>query len=89
MAAGIRRQWPLLTVLAMIVVALGFVAADRFRVGSVLLALALVYALALRAALPEDSLGLLVVRSRRVDLMVLSAMAVSLMILALWVPPPQ
>jgi len=89
MVAALRRQWPILTVLSMIVVALVFVAADRFRVGSVLLALAVVYAVALRAALPDDVVGLLAVRSRRVDLIVLGVMAASLMILALWVPPPQ
>ena len=89
MVSSLRRQWPILTVLAMIVVALVFVAADRFRVGSVLLALAVVFAAALRAALPDEVAGLLVVRSRRVDLTVLGLMAAALMILALWVPPPQ
>ena len=85
----LRRQWPLLTVLSMIIVALVFVAADRFRVGSVLLALAVVYAVALRAVLSDEAAGLLVVRSRKVDLTVLGVLAGGLLVLALWVPPPQ
>lgn len=86
---GVRRQWPLLSVLSMILMALAFVAADRFRVGSVLLALAVVYAVALRAALTDDAAGLLVVRSRRVDLIVLGVLALGLLVLSFWVPPPQ
>ena len=86
---AIRRQWPLLSVLSLIIVALVFVAADRFRVGSVLLALAVVYAVALRAVLPDDMAGLLAVRSRKVDLLVLGFLAAGLLVLALWVPPPQ
>ena len=86
---AVRRQWPIVSVLSVIVVALVFVAADRFRVGSVLLALAVVYAVALRAVLSDDAAGLLVVRTRKVDLTVLGVLALGLLVLALWVPPPQ
>lgn len=85
----VRRQWPLLSVLSVIVIALGFVAADRFRVGSVLLALAVVYAVALRAVLTDGDAGLLAVRTRKVDLTVLGVLAAGLLVLSLWVPPPQ
>lgn len=87
--AAVRRQWPLLSVLALIVASLVFVAVDRFRVGSVLLALSVVFAVVLRAVLPDGSAGLLAVRSRKVDLGVLGFLAAGLLILALWVPPPQ
>lgn len=86
---AVRRQWPIVSVLSVIVVSLVFVAADRFRVGSVLLALGVVYALALRAALSDEAAGLLVVRSRKVDLIVLGVLGLGLLVLSLWVPPPQ
>jgi len=87
--AALRRQWPLVTVLMGIVVALIFVAADRFRVGSVLLAASVVYAFGLRAVLSDSAAGMLVVRRRFVDLLVLGFLGVGLTVMAFWVPPPQ
>jgi len=86
---ALRRQWPIATVLSMIALSLIFIAVDRFRVGSVLLAFSVMYALALRVTLPDETAGLLVVRRRSVDVTVLSVLAVGLMILSLWVPPPS
>ncbi len=86
---AVRRQWPLLSVLLGIVVAMSFVAMDRFRVGSVLLALSVIAAFVLRLVLPGDAVGLLAVRRRSVDLVVLGVLAVGLGVLSLWVPPPS
>lgn len=83
------RQWPLLLVLASMLVAMIFVAADRFRVGSVMIALTVVLALGMRAVLSDDDAGLLAVRSKRIDLIVLGVLAAGLGLLSLWVPPPQ
>ncbi|MFI0432322.1 MAG: DUF3017 domain-containing protein [Candidatus Nanopelagicales bacterium] len=89
MAARVLRQWPLLVVLLGIVVAMIFVAIDRFRVGSVLLAASVVAAWILRAALTDTQAGLLVVRKRPTDLAVLGVLAIGLVVLSLWVPPPS
>ena len=64
------------------------VALDRFRLGSLMLAGSLVLAFVLRLALPADRVGMLAVRSKRVDLAVLGTLAAALVIFALWVPPP-
>ena len=90
MTAGRRvlRQWPLLLVLAGVAVAMAFVAVDRFRVGSVLLAAVVVLAFAMRLVLPTGDAGWLAVRSRTVDSTVLGILGFGLAILALWVPPP-
>lgn len=87
--SAMRREWPLLSVLLGIVVAMAFVAMDRFRVGSVLLALSVIAAFGLRLLLPEESAGLLAVRRRSVDLAVLGVLGLGLGVLSLWVPPPS
>jgi hypothetical protein len=85
---GWLREWPIALVLLGVVVALGFVAADRFRVGSVLLALSVVLAFLLRLLLPTRRVGLLAVRSRTVDLTVLGVIGGLLLLMAIIVPPP-
>ncbi len=81
-------QWPLAVVLLGVAASLGVVALDQFRVGSLLLAASLVLAFVLRLVLPNDRAGMLAVRSKRVDLIVLGALGGALVIFALWVPPP-
>ena len=81
-------QWPLAIVLAGVVAALAVVALDRFRLGSLMLAASLVLAFVLRLVLPADRIGMLAVRSKRVDLVVLGTLAAALVVFALWVPPP-
>ncbi len=81
-------QWPLVVVLAGVVASLAVVALDRFRVGSLMLAASLVLAFILRLVLPADRAGMLAVRSKRVDLIVLGTLAAALVVFALWVPPP-
>lgn len=81
-------QWPITVVLAGVAAALAVVALDRFRLGSLMLAGSLVLAFILRLVLPADRVGMLAVRSKRVDLVVLGALAAALVVFALWVPPP-
>lgn len=81
-------QWPLAVVLLGVAASLGVVALDRFRLGSLMLAASLVLAFVLRLVLPNDRAGMLAVRSKRVDLIVLGALGGALVIFALLVPSP-
>ena len=75
-------------VLLCVAASLLVVAMDRFRVGSLMLAASLVLAFVLRLVLPTRRAGLLVVRSRTVDLIVLGCLAIALIVFSLSVPPP-
>lgn len=82
-------QWPITVVLLLVVIAVAFVALDEFRIGSILLAVGVLVAFVLRLVLPPARAGLLVVRGRTVDLIVLGLLGGSLLVFALWVPPPS
>lgn len=82
------RDWPLPLVLVGMTAGLVVVAAGSFRGGTVLFAVSVLVAAVLRAVLPERAAGLLVVRSRLIDVLVLGALAAGLTVLALVVPPP-
>lgn len=82
-------QWPIVLVLSIVVVALAIVANGHFRRGCVVLAGAVVLAFFLRALLPTRDAGMLAVRSRRVDVLVLGVLALAVSVLSLWVPPPS
>ena len=83
------RQWPIILVLCGVAVALVLVGLDYFRRGSVVLAGSVLLAAFLRLFLPERDAGLLVVRSRKVDVLVLSVLGALLALFAFWVPPPR
>jgi hypothetical protein len=85
----VGRQWPLLLVIG--AGASGFlaVALDHFRTGCLLIASSVLFAALSRAVLPPRRVGLLVVRSRAFDLLVLLVMGVSLLVLAVVVPSPR
>lgn len=85
----ILSQWPITVVLLIVVVAVAFVALDEFRIGSLLLAVGVLVAFVLRLILPPARAGLLVVRSRPMDLVVLGLLGSALLVFALWVPPPS
>lgn len=80
------REWPIGLVVLVALGALGIVAAGGFRQGCVVLAGAVVLAFFLRLLLPTVDAGMLVVRSRVVDLMVLGALAGTVSVLAFLVP---
>ncbi|MFG2871722.1 DUF3017 domain-containing protein [Streptomyces sp. NPDC048338] len=83
------RQWPLLTVLGLAGLGLLVVGADlfpqSFRVGTILVGVALLTGAALRRALP--SVGMLAVRSRFTDLVTYGLMGALIVLLALMVQP--
>lgn len=82
----VGRQWPLLTVLGGGVVGLAAIGLDHFRSGSLLLSTSVLFAALARAVLPARRVGLLVVRSRPFDVLVLSTMGIALLVLAIVVP---
>jgi len=88
-ARGIWYEWPLILVLTVLCTALWIVAADHFRRGTVLFALGVCLAAALRAVLPNGSAGLLRVRSRVVDVLTLAVLGGGTLVAALIVPPPS
>ncbi len=87
---GPRRfaEWPIALVLAVILAGLAVVASGHFRRGTVVLSFGVALALFLRLLLPGREAGMLRVRSKRIDVAVLSVLAVGVGVLSLWVPPP-
>jgi hypothetical protein len=85
----VGRQWPLLSVLGGGVVGIGLVATDHFRSGCLLLGASVLLASLARLVLPARRVGLLVVRSRAFDVLVLTTMGVALVVLAVIVPPER
>lgn len=87
--SSVLREWPIGLVLIGVVIALVLVALNSFRLGAVLLAGSVLLAAFLRLLLPDKDAGLLVVRSKRVDVSLLVVMGVALSVLAFWVPEPR
>ncbi len=83
------REWPITVVLLAVAASLSVVALNHFRRGTVLLALSVLLAAALRLALPARDAGLLAVRSRLLDVLTLAGLGSSLLVFALVVPPPS
>jgi hypothetical protein len=80
------REWPILLVLAVVLVSMVVVVSGQFRSGCILLAGAVVLAFFLRLLLPGREAGMLAVRSRLVDLLVLGVLSGAVSALALLVP---
>ena len=85
----ITRQWPLLVVLGAGAGGLVTVALGAFRPGCVLLGSGVLFAAFARAALPVRRVGLLVVRSRAFDVLVLVILGLGIVAFALIVPPAR
>lgn len=82
-------QWPISLVLIGIGAALVLIGFDYFRRGCVVLSAAVLLAGFLRLLLPDSEAGMLVVRSRRVDVAVLFALGIGLSVFTFWVPAPS
>lgn len=82
------RYGPPLVVLGIGALGLGLIFVN-FRVGTLVFAGAVILALVLRLVLPTRQAGLLVVRTRAIDVTVLSILAAGLLVLALLVPSPS
>jgi hypothetical protein len=89
MLGRLRQEWPITAALTVVVIGLVVVASGHFRRGTVLLSFGVALALFLRLLLPSSEAGLLAVRSKRVDVVVLAFLALATSVLALWVPPPS
>ena len=87
-SAWLHREWPITVVLTGVAIGLLVAALVEFRSGTVLLAASVVFAAWLRLMLPEDRVGVLAVRRRFVDLIVLAGLGLVLTVLALVVPSP-
>ncbi|GHE59554.1 membrane protein [Streptomyces griseoaurantiacus] len=79
------RQWPILVVLLTVGLGLLLTAFDAFRVGTILVGVALLGGAALRWALPD--VGMLAVRSRFTDLLTYGTLGVVIVLLALMAQP--
>jgi hypothetical protein len=82
------REWPLILVLSVVAASLWIVADNHFKRGTVLFALAICLAAFLRAVLPNGAVGMLRVRSRFVDVLIMAALGGCTLVAALIVPPP-
>jgi Protein of unknown function (DUF3017) len=82
----VGRQWPLLLVLVGCLSSFAVVALDHFRAGCFGFGISVGFAALARTVVPARRVGLLVVRSRPFDLVVLYVMAGALVVLAVIVP---
>ncbi len=78
-------QWPLAAVLTGVVVGLVLVYLGRWRSGSTLVGLSITAGGLLRM-LPQRRVGLLAVRNRLVDTILLLGVGVGITVLAWWIP---
>ncbi|MEV6673419.1 DUF3017 domain-containing protein [Streptomyces sp. NPDC051162] len=79
------RQWPLLAVLGLTGLGLLLVACDVFRVGTLLIGVAMLGGAVLRWALP--SVGMLAVRSRFTDMITYGGLGAVIVLLTLMAQP--
>ncbi|MEV8318733.1 DUF3017 domain-containing protein [Streptomyces sp. NPDC059900] len=79
------RQWPLLSVLSTVGLGLLLTAFDVFRLGTILVGLALIGGAVLRWALP--GVGMLAVRSRFTDMVTYGGLGAVIVLLALMAQP--
>lgn len=80
------RQWPLGIVTAGLVGSLVVVMVEDFRPGALLFAAFVLLGAGFRLALPSRRAGLLVLRSRPVDVLVMALLGLAIAVLAVIVP---
>ncbi|MEU7055286.1 DUF3017 domain-containing protein [Streptomyces sp. NPDC046197] len=79
------RQWPMLAVLSVVGLGLLLIALDAFRVGLLLVGVALLGGAAMRWLLPR--VGMLAVRSRFTDIVTYGVLGCAIVLLALMAQP--
>ncbi|KUI32720.1 DUF3017 domain-containing protein [Mycobacterium sp. GA-2829] len=80
-------QWPILVVGLIVVAAFGLVIAGYWRRGALVLAVGVGVAAALRISLPDERAGLLVVRSRMVDVVTTATVSATMLYVAWTIDP--
>lgn len=85
--AVFRRQWPVLTVAGIGLAALILVIAGFWRRGALMIGIGVGVAAVLRLLLPEDRVGVLAVRSRRLDVATMTAFCASVLYIAWTIDP--
>ena len=83
----IKRQWPILTVGLVLMLAFGLVVAGYWRRGALVLAIGVGIASVMRLTLAEDRAGLLVVRSRFVDFATTASVSAAMLYIAWTIDP--
>ena len=83
----VRAQWPILSVGVIFVVAFAFVAAGCGRRGSWLIGIGVGVAAVMRLVLSEDRAGLLVVRSKTIDLATMTTVCAAMVYIASTIDP--
>jgi len=86
-SAVLRRQWPVLTVAAIGLVALVLVAAGFWRRGALMIGIGVGVAAGFRLLLPDDRAGVLVVRSRAIDVSMMAAVCATMVYIAWTIDP--
>ncbi|HEY8986165.1 MAG TPA: DUF3017 domain-containing protein [Streptomyces sp.] len=79
------RQWPMLAVSGLVALGLLITALDQFRVGTILIGVALLGGAVLRWLLP--GVGMLAVRSRFTDIVTYGVLGLAIVLLALMAQP--
>lgn len=82
-------EWPTVLIFAALSVSVLVLLLDSFRRGALLFAASMALAFFFRAVLTDREAGMLRVRSRAVDLVVLGMFTASIGLLAIWVPAPS
>lgn len=82
-------QWPLALVLLGLAAGLVVLSFYEFRVGSVILGVAIIFGGALRLVLPRERAGLLAIRGRPIDLVTMFGLGIALTTVAVLVPPAR
>ncbi len=83
----LKSQWPILTVVAIFLAALGLVASGFWRRGAFLIGVGVGVAAALRLMLPEGRAGLLVVRTKSLDFATMTTISVVMLYTAYTIDP--
>lgn len=81
------NPWPLLGVLAVVGVGVGYAALGHWRRAALMVAGALLMGAVLRLVLSTQMAGLLAVRRRWFDVLVMAVMGLAITVVALVVPP--
>ncbi len=84
----IAGQWPLASVLTGVSIGLFVVSLGHWRAGSTLIGAAITVGGLLRL-MPQQRVGLLAVRNRAVDCILLLGVGIGVMVLAWWIPASQ